>query len=78
MKPSIIANTAVLALGPAATALAAQGREDGSGVFVWVFIAFCALIVVAQVLPAVLMALGIIKGVKKSVTEEQEVTESTK
>lgn len=40
-------------------------REDNSSVFVWIFLAFCALIVVAQLIPAALMMLGFAKGVKK-------------
>ena len=40
-------------------------REDNSNLFVWVFLAFCAVIVVAQLIPAVLMMLGFAKGVKK-------------
>ncbi|MSN26906.1 MAG: hypothetical protein GJV46_13675 [Geobacter sp.] len=46
------------------TAFAASGaREDSSGIFVWVFLGFCALIVVAQVVPALLMMFGLAKGV---------------
>lgn len=40
-------------------------REDNSGLFVWIFLAFCALIVVAQLIPAIMMLLGVAKGVKK-------------
>ena len=40
-------------------------REDNSNWFVWIFLAFCALIVVAQLIPAMLMMLGFAKGVKK-------------
>jgi hypothetical protein len=40
-------------------------REDNSDLFVWIFLAFCALIVVAQLIPAMLMLLGFAKGVKK-------------
>ncbi len=40
-------------------------REDSSSVFVWIFLAFCALIVVAQLIPAAMMMLGFAKGVKK-------------
>ncbi len=36
--------------------------EDNSGIFVWVFLGFCALIVVAQVIPAVLLMTGMVKG----------------
>lgn len=40
-------------------------REDNSDLFVWIFLGFCALIVVAQLIPAVMMLLGFAKGVKK-------------
>ena len=39
--------------------------EDNSDLFVWIFLAFCALIVVAQLIPAVMMLLGFSRGVKK-------------
>ena len=53
------------------TAMAASGvREDSSGIFVWVFLGFCALIVVAQVIPAVLLMFGMVKGVVSVVKEE--------
>ncbi|MDY0213266.1 MAG: hypothetical protein RBR06_09700 [Desulfuromonadaceae bacterium] len=39
------------------------GRADHSGILVWTFLGFCALIVVAQLVPATLMLLGIVKGV---------------
>lgn len=45
------------------TAFAASGaREDSSGLFVWIFLGFCALIVVAQLIPAVLLMFGMVKG----------------
>jgi hypothetical protein len=40
-------------------------REDNSGLFVWIFLAFCALIVIAQLIPALLVLFGFAKGVKK-------------
>ena len=43
-------------------------QEDGSGWFVWIFFAFCALIVVAQLIPAMMVLLGFAKGVKKEKT----------
>lgn len=53
------------------TVFAASGvREDNSGIFVWVFLGFCALIVVAQVIPAVLLMLGMAKGITSVVKEE--------
>ncbi len=39
------------------------GRVDHSGFIVWAFLGFCALIIVAQVLPAILVMLGIVKAV---------------
>jgi hypothetical protein len=44
---------------------ATAAREDNSDLFVWIFLAFCALVVVAQLIPAILMLLGFAKGVKK-------------
>jgi hypothetical protein len=53
-------------LGNVTPLLAADAaREDNSSWFVWIFLAFCALIVVAQLIPATLMMLGFAKGVKK-------------
>ena len=40
-------------------------QEDNSNLFVWIFLAFCALIVVAQLIPAAMVMLGFAKGVKK-------------
>ena len=59
------------------SAFAASGiREDSSGIFVWVFLGFCALIVVAQVIPAVLLMFGMAKGVASVVKEEMAATKS--
>jgi len=43
-------------------AFASGGRVDDSGIFVWVFLGFCALIVVEQLVPAVLLMTGMVKG----------------
>jgi len=62
-----------------ATAFAADNRlsEDNSGIFVWVFLGFCALIVVAQVIPAVLLMTGMVKGVV-SVARNEKVAVASK
>lgn len=44
---------------------AAAEREDSSNLFVWIFLGFCALIIVAQLIPALLVLFGFAKGVKK-------------
>lgn len=65
--------TAAMAMmiGTVSSAFAASGaREDNSGIFAGIFLAFCALIVVAQMLPAVLMMLGFAKGIKREVAHE--------
>lgn len=47
-------------------AMAAEGaRQDHSGLVVWVFLGFCALIVVAQLIPALLMMFGFAKALGK-------------
>ena len=64
--------TIVGTLAPVTAFAAASGlREDNSGIFVWVFLGFCALIVVAQVIPAILLMTGMVKGVVSVVREEK-------
>jgi hypothetical protein len=48
---------------------AATGREDNSDLFVWIFLAFCALIVVAQLVPAMMLFMGFAKGTRKRIQE---------
>ncbi len=47
----------------ASSAFASGGRVDHSGIVVWVFLGFCGMIVAAQLIPALLGMLGIVKGV---------------
>lgn len=57
------------------TAFAASGAaEEGSGIFVWIFLGFFALIVVGQLVPAVMLLTGMVKGFssKKSAKAESE------
>ncbi len=76
MKSSApIINALVLLLGSVSSVFAASGaREDNSGIFVWIFLGFCALIIVMQLVPAVLMMLGMAKGLKKETPQEQKAT----
>ena len=69
-------NTMIAMLAAATPAFAATGgRIDHSGLFVWIFLGFCALIVVAQVVPAVLLMVGMVKGVAAvKETKEAKVT----
>ena len=59
MLPMLAAASPVLAAGPV--------RTDHSGIVVWMFLGFCALIVIAQLVPAMLMMVGLVKGVKEAV-----------
>jgi hypothetical protein len=47
---------------PAAVAEVPVLNQDNNGIFVCLFIGFCALIVVAQEIPSVLLLTGIVKG----------------
>ena len=54
------------------TAMAATGAmEANSGILVWVFLGFCSMIVVGQVVPAVLLMTGMVKGIVSVVTDEK-------
>ncbi|RNC72745.1 MAG: hypothetical protein ED859_01930 [Desulfuromonadales bacterium] len=71
-RSTLMINALALLLGTVSSAFAASGaREDNSNVFVWIFLGFCALIVVLQLMPAVLMMLGFAKGLKKEPVQEK-------
>ncbi len=63
--------TTIMGIIAPATAFAASAvREDNSGIFVWIFLGFCALIVIAQIIPAILLMFGMTKGIANVVKEE--------
>ena len=62
--------TIAAALAPAAAFAASGAREDNSGIFSTIFLGLCALIVVGQLVPAVMMTLGIAKGLRKEAKTE--------
>ncbi len=64
-----IASAAVATMVTAAPAFAAPAYSDNSGLLVWSFLGFCAVIVVAQVMPAAMMMVGMVKGVVAEGTE---------
>ncbi|HBA72670.1 MAG: hypothetical protein A2X82_17825 [Geobacteraceae bacterium GWC2_55_20] len=65
--------TLIATLAPATAFAASTLHEDNSGIFVWVFLGFCALIVVVQVMPAVILMLGFAKGLSEKMSKKQEV-----
>ena len=56
--------TAVVAAVTAVPAFAAPTATEHSGLLAWSFLGFCAVIIVAQVLPAVMMIIGAAMGFK--------------
>lgn len=62
-----IAAAISLVLGSFSSAFASSApRVDNSGIVVWIFLGFCGLIVMAQLLPALMMMFGLVKGVTAS------------
>jgi hypothetical protein len=59
MKASLFATFAML-LSFASPAFATAGTTGHSGILVWIFIGFFALIVVAQLVPAFLVLMGVL------------------
>ena len=77
MKVAIARNAVLMSMCSASSAFAAGGaREDNSGIFVWIFLGFCALIVVVQVIPAMLMLFGFAKGLSKNKVAEPQTVKS--
>ena len=64
-----IATAVAATMVTAAPAFAAPTYSDNSGLLVWSFLGFCAVIVVAQVMPAVMMMVGMVKGLSTETTE---------
>jgi len=66
---TIIATSIIL--GSANLAIAAPATtDDGSQLVVWAFLGMCALIVILQVIPLVMMSFGMVKAFFKEKDEE--------
>ena len=71
MKTTALKTALMTSIGFASNAFAASSaREDNSGLFVWIFLGFCALIVVAQLMPVMLLMFGFAKGLGKDKVAE--------
>ena len=64
-----IATAVAATMATAAPACAAPAYTEHSGLLVWSFLGFCAVIVVAQVMPAVMMIIGAAKGFSSAANE---------
>jgi hypothetical protein len=74
MKKGTLLLAAVAAVvAGAGTASAAGGLEVTGGVFLWVFLGFCALIVVGQLIPAVMLLFGLAKGIAEAYDHAEQL-----
>lgn len=60
---NIVLTTLFTLIASSSAFASTAGRVDNSGFIVWAFLGFCALIIVAQLVPAVMVMLGIVKAV---------------
>lgn len=54
--------TFIATMAPATLFAAANPPAGDDGLFVWIFLGFFALIVVGQLVPAVMLIIGLLKG----------------
>ena len=55
------------------SAFAASGVTEDSGIFVWIFLGFFAVIVVGQILPAIMLMTGLVKGLTSKTEVKADV-----
>ncbi|KAF0215773.1 MAG: hypothetical protein FD174_4019 [Geobacteraceae bacterium] len=76
-KARIILTTLALSLAAVTPAFAASStRVYSSGVLVLVFLGFCALVVVAQLIPAITTLVGMLKGYAENRNRETAETKT--
>jgi hypothetical protein len=61
------------ALVPATAFAAANVPAGDEGIFVWIFLGFFALIIVGQLVPAVMLIIGLVKGITAKSKAKTEV-----
>jgi hypothetical protein len=65
--------TTIMGVIAPATAFAASGANEESSIFVWIFLGFFAVIVVGQLIPAVMLVTGLVKGLLAKTVVKTEV-----
>jgi len=66
--------TVMMALATSVPAFAVDtSRTYSSGLLIGIFLAFCALLVVVQLMPSVMLLVGFIKGLARRTETEAEV-----
>lgn len=71
MKTLLVTGMAVLTLASPALAVDTTTTYS-SGILVGVFLAFCALVVVVQLLPTIMLLVGFIKGLVKGTDKQAQ------
>jgi len=69
--------TLIVALASSLPAFAAAvdtSRTYSSGLLIGIFLAFCALLVVVQLMPSVMLLIGFVKGLARRSEPKAEVT----
>ena len=64
--------TLIGTLAPAAAFAAENVPAGNDGIFVWIFLGFFAMIVVGQLIPAVMLIIGIVKGITAKTEAKNE------
>lgn len=67
----------IATLAPATAFAASNLHEDNSGIFVWLFLGFCALIIVVQAMPAAILMFGFGKGLSAKMSKRTTVTNNS-
>jgi hypothetical protein len=55
--------TLIGTIAPATAFAAATAAAGNDGMFIWIFLGFFALVVVGQLVPAVMLIIGMVKGI---------------
>ena len=64
--------TLIGTMTPATVFAAANAPAGDDGIFVWIFLGFFAMIVVGQLVPAVMLIIGLLKGVTAKIKVKTE------
>jgi hypothetical protein len=65
--------TLIGTIAPATAFAAANVPAGDEGIFVWIFLGFFAMIVVGQLVPAVMLIIGLAKGIVSKTKVKDEV-----
>ena len=65
--------TLIGTMAPAAAFAAANAPVASDGIMVWIFLGFFALVVVGQLVPAVMLIIGLVKGITAKTEVKTEV-----